>query len=131
MGWGAVFQGHLTFGVWSEVQRGWHINRLELLAVLLALKRFLPYLKGYHVLIRTDNMTVVSYLNHQGGLRSRPLYRLAEHVLLWAQTMFLSIRAVHIPGHLNLGADLLSRRGLDPGGWRLHLQVVSLIRQRF
>lgn len=31
-----------------------------------SLKRCLPYLKGYHVLVRVDNMS------HQGGLRSHP-----------------------------------------------------------
>ncbi len=59
-------------GVWSEEQRSWHINRLELLAVFLALRQFLLQLTGCHVLIRKDNMMVVSYLNRQGGLRSRP-----------------------------------------------------------
>ncbi len=42
-----------------------------------ALKHFLPDLRDHHVLVRTDNTAVVSYINHQGGLRSRPLYRLA------------------------------------------------------
>lgn len=43
----------------GEVHRGWHINRLELLTVFLALRQFLPYLRGCHILVRTDNMTVV------------------------------------------------------------------------
>ncbi len=60
-----------------------------------------------------------------------PLYRLARSVLLWAQTKFLSIRAVHDPGHLNSGADLLSRQKLEDGEWRLHSQVVDLVWQRF
>lgn len=93
---------------------------------------FLALSEGCHVLIRMDNMTVVLYLNRQVWLRSHPLYRLAERVLLWVQTRFLSVRVVHILGHLNLGADLFSRQGLDPGGWWLHPQVVvSLIWQRF
>ncbi|KAI2666990.1 cAMP-dependent protein kinase catalytic subunit [Labeo rohita] len=48
---------------------------------------------------------------------------LARRVLLWAQTKFLSVRAVHVPGHLNSGADLLSRLA--------HPQLVNLIWQRF
>ncbi len=55
-------------GVWSEEQWSWHINRLELLAVFLALRQFLLQLTDCHVLIRKDNMMVVSYLNRQGGL---------------------------------------------------------------
>ncbi len=41
-----------------------------------ALKHFLSDLRDHHVLVRTDNTAVVSYINHQGGLRSCPLYRL-------------------------------------------------------
>ncbi|XP_016150619.1 uncharacterized protein [Sinocyclocheilus grahami] len=130
-GWGAVHQRRPVGGVWTEVHRGWHINRLEMLAVLLALKQFLPQLRGYHVLVRTDNTAVVSYLNRQEGLRSRLLYRLTRRVLLWAQTKLLSIRAVHIPDRLNSGADLLSRQSLQDGEWRLHPQVVDLLWQRF
>ncbi len=63
----------------------WHINCLEMLAVFLALKNFLAGLRGHHVLVRSDNTSVVSYLNHQGGLRSRPLCKLACQILLWSQ----------------------------------------------
>ncbi len=128
-GWEAVHQGCPVRGVWSGEQRSWHINNLELLAVFLALRQFLTQLTGCHVLIRTDNMTVVSYLNRQGGLRSRPLYRLARSVYLWAKTKFLSDRVVHIPGNLNSGADLLSRQRMLDGEWRLYPQVVNLIWQ--
>ncbi len=47
----------------------WHINCLEMLAVFQVLKHFLPDLRGHHVLVRTDNTSVVSYINRQGGLR--------------------------------------------------------------
>ncbi len=67
------------------------------------------------MLVRTDNTAVVSYINHQGGLRSRPLCKLAHQILVWSQDKFLSLRAVYIPGHLNVGADILSRQGPRPG----------------
>ncbi|KAL0166048.1 hypothetical protein M9458_037892, partial [Cirrhinus mrigala] len=82
---------------------------------------------GHHVLVRTDNRAVVSYINHQGGLCSCPLYRLAHQILLWAQRKLLSLRALHIPGHLSHGADVLLRQEPRPGEWRLHPQVVELI----
>ncbi|KAL0173812.1 hypothetical protein M9458_029780, partial [Cirrhinus mrigala] len=75
-GWGAVMNGHLAHGLWSGHQLTWHINCLEMLAVFLALKHFLPDLRDCHVLVRTDNTSVVSYINHQGGLRPwMPWYR--------------------------------------------------------
>ena len=47
-----------------------HINVLELKAVLLALKGFQEHLQGQRVLICSDNSTVVSYLNKEGGTHS-------------------------------------------------------------
>ncbi len=104
-----------------------NINCLELRAVFLALKYFLPVLGGYHIIVRTNNMVVVSHINRQGGSRSRTLDRLARHLLLWSQDKFLSLRAVHVPGVLNLAADFLSRQKLKPGEWMLNRQTVSQI----
>ncbi len=39
-------------------------------------------LGGHHIIVRTDNMAVVPYINRQGGSRSRTLDRLARRVLL-------------------------------------------------
>ncbi|KAI2646546.1 Transposon Ty3-G Gag-Pol polyprotein [Labeo rohita] len=126
-GWGAVMSGHPARGLWSGHQLTWHINCLEMLAVFRALKHFLPDLRDRHVLVRTDNTSVVSYINHQGGLRSRPLYKLAHQILVWSQDKLLSLRAVYVPGHLNVGADILSRQGPRPGEWMLHPEVVKQI----
>ncbi len=115
-GWGTVFEGRPVSGEWKEEFLFWHINCLELRAVFLALKYFLPVLGGYHIIVRTDNMAVVSHINRQGGSRSRTLDRLVHHLLLWSQDKFLSLRAVHVPGVLNLAADFLSRQKLKPGG---------------
>ncbi len=65
-------------------------------------------------------------LNHQGGLRSRHLNRLAQQVLLWAQDKFLSLRAIYIPGHMNVGADLLSRQAVKHEEWKLHPKIATL-----
>ncbi len=126
-GWGAVFEGRPASGEWKEEFLFWHINFLELRAVFLALKYFLPVLGGYHIIVRTDNMAVVSHINRQGGSRSCTLDRLARHLLLWSQDKFLSLRAVHVPGVLNLAADFLSRQKLKPGEWMLNRQTVSQI----
>ncbi|KAL0159179.1 hypothetical protein M9458_042904, partial [Cirrhinus mrigala] len=103
---------------WS-LRQSWHINCLEMLAVFRALKYFLPDLRDRHVLVCTDSTAVVYYINHQGGLRLRPLYKLAHQILVWSQGKLLSLRAVHIPGHPNVGADVLE--------WMLHPEVVEQI----
>ncbi len=130
-GWGAVMSGRSARGLWSGRHLIWHINCLEMLAVFRALKFFLPDLRGHHVLVRTDNTAVVSYINHQGGLRSRPLYKLAHQILLWSQDKFLSLRALYIPGYLNVGPDVLSRQGPRPREWMLHPEVVKQIWRMF
>ncbi len=79
-GWGAVMSGHPARGPWSGHHLTWHINCLEMLAVFRALKHFLPDLRYHNVLVRTDNTAVVSYINHQGGLRSHPLCKLAHQM---------------------------------------------------
>ncbi|KAI2652610.1 Gag-Pol polyprotein [Labeo rohita] len=52
---------------------------------------------------------------------------LAHQILVWSQDKLLSLRAVHVPGHLSMGADILSRQGLRPGEWMLHPEVVKQI----
>ncbi len=116
---------------WTGEFLSWHINCLELRAVFLALMYFLPVLGGHHIIVRTDNMAVVSHINRQGGSRSRTLDRLARHLLLWYQYKFLSLRTVHVPGILNLTADFLSRQKLRPGEWMLNHQTVSQILDLF
>jgi hypothetical protein len=130
-GWGAVFEGRPACGVWTGEALSWHINCLELRAVFLALHHFLPLLEGHHVIVRTDNMAVVSHVNRQGGSRSRTLDRHARHLLLWSQSRFLSLRAVHVPGVLNLAADFLSRQKLRSGEWMLNRQTMALIWEVF
>ncbi|KAL2095682.1 hypothetical protein ACEWY4_007830 [Coilia grayii] len=124
-GWGAVWQCRMARGCWSsQQQRRQHINMLELQAVFLGLQHFLTDLAGRHVLVRTDNSTVVYYINHQGDTRSLRCLR-------WAHRHLLSLRAVYLPGAANRAADLLSRRGPDPGEWRLNPAVVPAIWERF
>ncbi|KAL0163648.1 hypothetical protein M9458_039401, partial [Cirrhinus mrigala] len=101
-GWEAVMSGRPALGLW-------HINCLEMLAVYRALKYFLPDLRDCHVLVRTDNTVV-------GGLRSRPLYKLAHQILVWSQDKLLLLRAVHVPGHLNVGAGILGMDASPRGG---------------
>ncbi|KAI2644807.1 ORF V: Enzymatic polyprotein [Labeo rohita] len=69
-GWGAVCNGRAASGVWTGPRLLWHINCLELLTVLLALKRFQPLIQGKHVLVHTDNTATVAYINHQGSVCS-------------------------------------------------------------
>ncbi|KAI7792053.1 reverse transcriptase/ribonuclease H/putative methyltransferase, partial [Triplophysa rosa] len=129
-GWGATLMGRSVICLWPPQLTHKHINYLELMAVWLALKHLLGFIKSQHVLVKTDNTTVVAYICRQGGTRSLQLHQLAERLIVWADTRLLSLRATHVPGILNRGADLLSRGNPLYGEWKLHPQVVSQIWQR-
>ncbi len=88
---------------------------------VLSSKDFRPQLEQRHVLIRTDNMSVVSYINHQD----------AANLLLCADRHFLSIRAAHIPSLLNHRANMLLRKRIPQGEWRLHPESVRKIWTRY
>ena len=130
-GWGATHEGRAARGVWDSDMQSAHINFLELMAVFLALQHFEPLITGCHVLVRTDNTTTKFYINKQGGLRSRPLHDLAEKITLWCDTRLKSIRASHVPGIENRGADLLSRGQCHYAEWALHDAVAAQLWDRF
>lgn len=84
-------QGLLT----SVSQSARRINYLELLMMYMALRHHLPRFSGWHVLVRSNNMTTAAYSTYS-SLRS------SAHLL--------SLLVMHVPGCLNSGADLLSHR---------------------
>ncbi|XP_073732565.1 uncharacterized protein [Misgurnus anguillicaudatus] len=130
-GWGAVWQCRTVRGCWSPLQQQQHINVLELQAVFFGLQHFLPEVAGRHVLVRTDNTTVVYYINHQGGTRSLQCLKIAQQLLPWANQHLASLRAMYLPGISNRAADLLSRQNPNPGEWRLHPAVVQTIWEHY
>lgn len=83
------------------------------------------------MLVKTDNTTVVAYINRQGGTCSLQLRKLAREIILWGSTRLLSIWATHTPGVLNRWADLLSRGNPLYGEWKLHPKMVEQIWQRY
>lgn len=122
-----MWQHRTAQGCWAVKDGSDHINVLELRAVHLALRRFLPYLRGRHVLIRSDNTSTVYHINHQGGTRSLRLLKVSQDLLTWAAPRLCTLRAVYLPGEDNQIADYLSRQKPPPGEWYLHPEVVQRI----
>ena len=110
-GWGAHLNEYIARGTWSLPESKLRINYLELKAVFLALKEFQKLCIGKMVLVATDNTTVVAYINKEGGIRSGPLCALLWRILTWCTGKQVTLKARHIPGHLNVVADKLSRLG--------------------
>ena len=110
-GWGAHLNERTARGTWSLPESKLHINYLELKAVFLALKEFQDLCANRIVLVATDNTTVVSYINKEGGMRSDTLCALLWRTLTWCTRHQVTLKARHIPGRLNVVADKLSRLG--------------------
>ena len=66
-GFGGFMNEEIFQGNWTNAQSKRHIHCLEMEAVYLTVKHFLPQIKGQTILVRSDNSTVVRYLSMQVG----------------------------------------------------------------
>ena len=131
-GWGAHLDQNSTKGLWSDREKRLHINVLELKAVSLALRDFKDQCQNQTVLDATDNSTVVAYINKQGGTHSAEMCALLWKIMTWCHHYHIILKARHIPGCLNVMADLLSRSNqVQSTEWSLHPQVFQQICQKW
>ena len=113
-------------GPWSKSKSELHINLLELEAVFLTVKHFLPVLKKKIVLIRSDSTTVCQYVNRQGGTKSPPLCYRTWDLWNFALENNMYLKAAHILGSLNISTDQLSRVRVRPTEWQMHKVVANI-----
>ena len=131
-GWGAHLDQKSTKSLWSDREKRLHINVLELKAVSLALRDFKDQCQNQTVLVATDNSTVVAYINKQGGTHSAEMCALLWKIMTWCHHYHITLKARHIPGCLNVMADLLSRSNqVQSTEWSLHPQVFKQICQKW
>ena len=131
-GWGAHLDQNFTKGLWSDWEKRLHINVLELKAVSLALRDFKDQCQNQTVLVATVNSTVVAYINKQGGTHSAEMCALLWKIMTWCHHYHITLKARHIPGCLNVMADLLSRSNqVQSTEWSLHPQVFKQICQKW
>ena len=89
-----------------------------------AMLHWLRKLMGLIVLVASDNSTVVSYINKQGGTWSIQLSVRTQRLLLMCQAIQIVLRARHILRRLNVLADILLRPAQMSGTqWSLHPSV--------
>ena len=77
-------------GTWSKTEAQVHINLLELWTVFRSLNA-----SGKAVLVKTDNSTVVAYINQQGGTKSLTLCLHMRVASLVHSTGNNSLRSTH------------------------------------
>ena len=98
--------------------------------VFLALQEFQDFFLNHIVLIATDNTTVVTYINKEGGIRSASLCALLRRILTWCSRKQVTLKARHIPGCLNVVTHKLSRLAIQKE-WSLLSEVFQLIYNRW
>ena len=125
VGWGAIVGENQVSGVWTPSQRGLSINLREMMAVQDGLLEFGSLLRGRTIALFCGIVTTVAYLRRSGGTRSQVLFLEAREILLWVESMKITLLPQFIQGSLNTRADLLSRPNLVIGSeWTLHQEVV-------
>ena len=93
---------------WSEADREMHISWLELMAILLAVRRWAIDWAGSSVLVESDNSAAVAYINKGGGKVPEGRQMMKEVTMLCLEHN-IELRAEHIAGVLNVAPDGLSR----------------------
>lgn len=124
-GWGATVDHLQTHGIWSLKEMDSHINVLELEAVVRGLQEFQQYLSHSTVCVMSDNTTVVSHLNRQGGTHSRTLCDKTVALYLWSEQQNINLMSRFVPGRMNVTADMLSRkRQILKNEWSIHPDIL-------
>ena len=93
-----------------------HINIKEIMAITWAVRRWAPYWANASVTVHTDNITARAAFT-KGSVRSQAAMPYIREVFWWAALFNFKLRAVHIPGKLNIAADAASRLHSD---WAHH-----------
>ena len=119
LGWGAHFEDKSTGGRWSLLESHLHINVLECMAGMFAIKCFCRDMQHVDIQLRMDNTTAVAYVNHMGGSKSLACDNVARQLWLWCAERNIWLSACHIPGRLNVIADTRSREFDDSTEWSL------------
>lgn len=126
-GWGAACDGEKTGGLWSESERNFHINYLELLAVYLGLQTYAKYHKNCDILLRVDNTTAISYVNRMGGIQYPHLTYMTKLIWTWCEQRNIFIFASYVKSSQNFEADSESRKLNIDTEWELSSKIFSQI----
>ena len=129
-GWGGhSSRGQFCQGEWSIMESRSHINRKEIMAGHRAIQHMMH--QGDYVHLSLDNMTAVSFINRQGGTRSRPLC--LEAMALWQTVLARNgwVRASWVPRDDNQLSDLLSKTALQTWDFSLDQEVAESLWTRW
>ena len=106
--------GHQVYALTIPLgYNNFNICHLEMLNILLALRVWKDQWPKNKISVACDNQAVVQVLN-SGKTRDLTLAAIARNIQFHLASRDIDLRVIHIPGKLNVIADLLSRWVLIP-----------------
>ena len=126
IGWACVSDTSSVQGRWSIEESEYHINVLELKAILLSIACFKDEFKDKHVKILTDSTTAVNYINNMGGIKSNQCNTIAKKIWEFCRVNGIWISCAHIPGIEN-EADRPSRKFNDDSEWQISQNIFEKV----
>ena len=125
--WGAVIENSSSAanGRLASLETMYHINYLEIKAILFGFKSLCTQLHDCHVKVLTDNQTAVAYLRNMGGSHSRSCNAIAREMILWCKEKNISLTISHVSGNLKKKADVASRVFHDDTEWSLDPKIFN------
>ena len=131
LGWGAHCNGQILGGKCLPTEASLHINYLELKACFFALKSLFSHRRNIHIHLKSDNTTVVSYIQFYGGSHSAQLNELAREIWLWCLAREIWLSVSYLPGADNVNADYASRHFHEDMEWKLEPEVFRKVTDKF
>jgi hypothetical protein len=104
-------------------------NLKEITTVYFAFHHFLPIIKKSrykNILIRTDNTATMYNIIKKSGAMN--LYRTVRKIWKLSERNYLILKAVHIPGRINVTTDRLSRLEMS-GDYQLKEEIFQRIQR--
>lgn len=118
-GWGGFCNNTRVHGAWTDSEKLFHINYLELLAIYMSLKTITRDMKNCAILLRIDNTTALCYINRMGGIQFPHLNVLSRQIWQWCEERNITIFGSYINSKDNKEADFESRRRNPDTEWGL------------
>ena len=112
-GWSGVILPYVIRDIWSGLDQYRSINEREMLAVTFFVHFMRSTLAGKNVVIHTDSEVVFFCLNRMDSLRSPQMMDLVRQFLSLCMSHTITFEVRHIPGMLNVLADVGSRDKLS------------------
>lgn len=114
-------------GPWSQFERNYHINQLELLAAYFGLKCFTKLEKNCEIVLRIDNTTAIACINKMGSVQFDHLNHISKKIWDWCEEKSINVQATYIKSKENVYADIESKNINVDTEWELSKEAFQHI----